>query len=784
MSIKNIFGFLKETGTQEEFKVPKSAQQSIPIKTLYKDGIMRVGNRFSKTLKFTDINYSVASDEDKEDFFRRYSSVLNSLTTEAITKITINNRKLNLKDFKSNMLLRHEQDSADVYRDEINGILLDKMADSNNIVQEKYITISTIQKNIQEARAFFARVCTDLKISMGQLSSQLQELSTKERLRIFHDFYRGEEEQDFDIDLKKLMRLGHDFKDMICPDIIEFKSDHFIMGEKYGRVLFLKDFPSFMKDEMVRCMTDFSRNLMMSIDIMPIPTAEAIREVQKKILAVETDITKWQNKQNMNNNFSASIPYELEQMREEIKEYLDDLTTRDQRMMSALITLVHTADSLEQLNADTKTLVSIGLQNFCQFATLKFQQEDALKTVLPYGLLKIDALRTLTTESTAVIMPFKTQEILDKGGIYYGVNAISHNLLLCNRKLLLNGNGFILGVSGSGKSFATKMEIALATLYTDDDIIIADPEREYAPLVSNLHGEIIQLSASSDNHINALEMERECGYGENPIGLKSEFLMSLFDQLLRDDKVSRIGGGIGPKDKSIIDRCTLSVYKAYLRDASAKPPTLIDFRNELFHQPEPEAKDLALALELFTEGSLNVFAHQSNVDINKRIVCYDILELGTQLKPIGLLIMLDNILNRVIENRKRGKYTRVYIDETHLFFANLFSAQFLSNAWLRFRKYGGLVTGVTQNVEKCLSSETARTMLANSEFLVMLNQAATDRIELAKILNISNEQMKYIDNTPAGQGLIKVGASIVPFINDFPTDTQLYKLMTTKPGEG
>lgn len=782
MSIRNLFGFLRGTRAHEEFEVPKSAQQSIPIKTIYKDGIMKVGNRFSKTLKFTDVNYSVASDEDKEELIRKYSSVLNSFTAEAITKITINNRKLNLKDFEASMLLQHENDSADVYRDEINGILLDKMADSNNIVQEKYITISTIQKNIQEARTFFARVCTDLKSSLGQLSSQLQELSIKERLRIFHDFYRGDEEQEFEIDLKKLMRLGQDFKDMICPDSIEFKSDYFMMGEKYGRVLFLKDFPSFLEDVMVRKMTDFSRNLMMSIDIMPMPTAEAIREVQKKILAVETDITKWQNKQNMNNNFSANIPYELEQMREEIKEFMDDLTTRDQRMMSALVTLVHTADSLEQLNADTKTLISIGLQNFCQFATLKFQQEDALKTVLPYGLLKIDALRTLTTESTAVIMPFKAQEILDKGGIYYGVNAISHNLLLCNRKLLLNGNGFILGVSGSGKSFATKMEIALATLYTDDDIIIVDPEMEYLALTASLKGEIIRLSASSDNHINALEMEREYGYGENPIALKSEFLMSLFDQLLRDDKVSRMGGGIGPKDKSIIDRCTLNVYKAYLRDATSPPPTLIDFRNELLRQPEPEAKDLALALELFTEGSLNVFAHQSNVDVNKRIVCYDILELGTQLKPIGLLIMLDNILNRVIENRKRGKYTRVYIDEAHLFFANPFSAQFLSNAWLRFRKYGGLVTGVTQNVEKCLSSETARTMLANSEFLLMLNQAATDRMELAKILNISNEQMKYIDNTPAGQGLIKVGGSIVPFINDFP-DTQLYRLMTTKMRE-
>ena len=578
------------------------------------------------------------------------------------------------------------------------------------------------------------------------------------------------------------MARGAHFKDYISPDNIEFKRDYIQIGDRYARVLFLKEYPSFLKDELLSQLTDFSRSMMVSVDVQPIPTDEAVKEIQKKLLAIETDITKWQQKQNMANNFSATVPYEMEQMRSEIKEFMDDLTARDQRMMFVTMTLVHLADSLAELDNDTETLMSIGRKDLCNLSVLKFQQEDGLNTVLPYGLMEIDAVRTLTTESTAVLIPYKTQEIIDDGGLYYGINAISHNLLMCNRKLLLNGNGFIIGVSGSGKSFASKMEIAMAALFTDDDIIVVDPEREYAPLVSNLGGEVIKLSASSPNHINAMDINEDNNSEDNPISIKSEFLISLFDQLLKNGD-ARFGGGVGAKDRSIIDRCTISVYSDYFKGESKKMPTLADFREELLKQPEQEAHDLALSLELFATGSLDAFSHQSNVNVNNRIACYDILELGDQMKSIGLLIMLDNIMNRVMANRKRGKYTRVYIDEAHLFFKNPYSAEFLLKAWKRFRKYGGLLTGITQNIADCLSNETARGMLANSEFLLMLNQAPSDRIELAGLLNISQTQMGYITNAPAGHGLIKVGGSIVPFVNDFPEETELYKLMSTRPGE-
>lgn len=770
-------------GKKEKRIIPKSVQQSIPIKRIYRDGIMQCGQYFSKTWRFSDINYAVASDNDQLEMFLAHSAILNGLPTDAFAKITIYNKQLNRNVFEQFITPTDKADKNSItYAKELKALLSDKMADSNNIVHEKYITISSEKKNIEEARTFFARVGNDLTVDFGKISSHITELNYKERLRIFYDFFRGNDGGIFNFDLKKAMAVGADFKDYICPDSMEFKSDYIKVGDRFARVIFLKEYPSFLKDSMISELTDFSCSMMLSVDIQPIPTDDAVKEVQKKLLAVETDITKWQQKQNMNNNFSATVPYELEQMRKEIKEFLDDLTTRDQRMMFVTVTILHIADILDALNNDTETILSIGRKHLCNFATLKYQQEDGMNTVLPYGLINIRAIRTMTTESTAVLMPYKTQEIIDNDGIYYGINAISHNLLMCNRKLLLNGNGFVLGVSGSGKSFASKMEIAMSALFTNDDIIIVDPEREYAPLVSNLGGESITLSASSNNHINAMDINNDFNTEDNPISIKSEFLISLFDQLLKTGD-ARNSGGVGAKEMSIIDRCTINVYKQYFSDTNQTMPTLADFREELLRQPEQEAKDLALSLELFATGSLDSFAHQSNVDVDKRIICYDILELGEQMKSVGLLIMLDNIMNRVMENRKRGIYTRVYIDESHLFFKNPYSAEFLLKAWRRFRKYGGLLTGITQNVEECLKNDTARWMISNCEFLLIFNQSPSDRAELASMLNISSAQMGYITNSSAGRGLIKVGGSIVPFTNDFPTDTELYKLMSTKPGE-
>ena len=448
-------------------------------------------------------------------------------------------------------------------------------------------------------------------------------------------------------------------------------------------------------------------------------------------------------------------------------------------MMFAVVTLVHIADTLEQLDADTETLLSIGREHLCQFSTLRYQQEDGLNTVLPYGLRCIKALRTLTTESTAVLMPFRAQEIQDPGGMYYGVNAVSKNLLICDRKRLISPHGFYLGVSGSGKSVAMKSTIANVALGTDDDIIIIDAEREYGPLVRALGGEVVEISPNSQHHINPLDITDGYDDGENPIAMKSEVVTSILEQQMG-------AGHITGAHKSIIDRCTTNVYRPYLyeNDGSIKPPLLTDWRNEVMRQEDPEAREIALAAELITEGSLNVFAHPTNVQMDNRIMAIDLYEMGDQLRPTALVVTLEAIQNRVAANRKKGRFTWVFIDEVYLFFRFKYSGDILYRAWKRWRKYGAPLTAATQNVEECLKSETARLMFANSEFLLLFNQAATDRMELAKLLHLSETQTRYIENAEAGHGLLRMGGTLVPFVNTIPKDTELYRLMTTTPGEG
>ena len=531
------------------------------------------------------------------------------------------------------------------------------------------------------------------------------------------------------------------------------------------------------EDGEVSGICDMNRSLMLSIDILAVPTDEAVREIQNKLLGVETNAANWQRKQNAANNFSAVLPYDMEQQRKETKEMLEDLTSRDQRMMFGLVALVHLADTKEQLDSDTETLLTTARKHLCQMSVLRWQQKDGLDTALPYGLRRIQALRTLTTESTAVLIPFRAQEILQNGGIYYGQNAVSKNMIVADRRKLLNGNSFRLGVSGSGKSFSAKEEIVSIALSTNDDILILDPESEFGFLVEALGGEVIRVSASSDTHLNAMDMDKAYGDERNPLIEKSEFILSLFEQLVG-------AGNVSAKEKSILDRCTYDVYREYMaNNYEGEPPTLKDLYHSLLKQPEPEARGLALSSELFITGSLNTFAQRTNVDTKARIIAYDIRELGEQLMPIGMLVTLDAIFNRVIQNWKKGKTTWVFADEFYLLFRYEYSADFFYKLWKRIRKYNGLVTGLTQNVEELLRSDTARLMLANSEFLILLNQSATDRDELANLLHISENQLSYITNVAAGCGLIRCAGNIVPFENSFPRNTRLYQLMTTKPDE-
>ena len=763
---------------REKFKVPRSVQQAIPIQRIWPDGVFQSGTKFSKSFRFSDINYAIASKEDKTEMFLDYSELLNALDSGASAKITLNNRRINKEEFEASLLLPMKEDGLDTYRKEYNEMLLSKVSGTNNsIYQERYLTVSVHKKNIDEARTYFARVGTDIITHLSKLSSIGEELDAEQRLQIFRDFFQADQPQCFPFDMKAFAKKGRSFKDWICPQSMEFSKDCFKINERFGRVLYMQDYASYVKDDMISELCDLSRDLMLSIDILPVPTDEAVREIQNRLLGVETNVTNWQRRQNANNNFSAIVPYDMELQRKETKEMLDDLTTRDQRMMFGILTMVHMADSKKQLDSDTESILAVARKHLCQMATLKWQQADGLNTVLPYGIRKINALRTLTTESTAVLIPFHTQEIMQPGGIYYGQNAVSKNMLVADRRKLLNGNSFRLGVSGSGKSFSAKEEIVDLALSTEDDILILDPESEFGSLVEALHGEVISISATSHTHLNALDMDSAYGNDKNPLIEKSEFILSLFEQLVG-------AGNLSAKEKSILDRCTADVYREYIRSGyQSEAPTLKDLYRQLMLQPEEEARGLALSSELFINGSLNTFAQKTNVDTKNRIIAYDIRELGEQLMPLGMLVTLDSIFNRVIQNWKKGKTTWIFADEFYLLFRYQYSADFFYRLYKRIRKYQGFVTGLTQNVEELLKSDTARLMLANSEFLILLNQATTDRDELASLLNISENQLSYITNVGAGKGLIRCSGNLVPFENSFPKNTKLYRLMTTKPGE-
>lgn len=783
MKLFDLIGTIKKkSGLDEIFgdgmNVPKSVQDVIKIDAVYSDGIFMTGkDRYSKTFKFTDINYAVSSKEDKESHFLKYSEILNSLENGISSQITIINRKLKHNELKEIALLEKANDNKDKYRKEINDMLTTLANGANAIVQDKYVTLTIQKKSISEARSHFNRVGADLIAHFSRLGSKCTELDLTERLRIIHDFCRPEEAADYHFDLRDTMRKGQSFKDYISPDGFEFKSDYFKIGNRFGRVLFIRDYPSFVKDRVVWDLTDTSRNMIFNYDIVPVSTEEAQKFGEKQALGVETNIANYQRKQNSNNNYTSVIPYDMEQQRKEVREFLDDLTTRDQKMFKVIITVMHTADTLKQLNSDTEAIQAMGRNHMCQIGVLKYQQLEGFNATLPIGINKIEARRTLTTESLAVFMPFKVQEIQHDGGVFQGVNVISKNMIIVNRKYLLNGNCLILGVSGSGKSFTAKEEMVNLLLSTDADVMIIDPEREYSALVEAMDGQVIELSAKSKNHINCLDINKEYADGASPIAFKAEFVLSLFEQVIGK-------GGVNAIQKSIVDRCLANVYKNYIkRGYTGKVPTLVDLCNDLKQQPEAEALELATAMELFASGSHSTFAQKTNVNVENRLICYDILELGSQLMPIGMLVVLDSILNRITKNRAEGRETYIFIDEIYLLFQHEYSANFLFTLWKRVRKYGAYCTGITQNVDDLLQSHTARTMLANSEFIIMLNQGGTDREDLANLLQISETQMTHITNVEVGHGLVKVGSALVPFERKFPKDTELYKLMSTKVGE-
>ena len=761
----------------------KSAQDSIPYERMWPDGICRVaGSHYTKTIQFQDINYQLSQNEDKTAIFEGWCDFLNYFDSSIQFQLSFLNLAASEETFARAINIPLQGDDFDSIRVEYMTMLQNQLAKGNNgLIKTKYLTFGIDADSLKAAKPRLERIETDILNNFKRLGVAAETLDGKARLAQLHGIFHMDEQVPFRFEWEWLAPSGLSTKDFIAPSGFEFRTGkQFRMGNKYGAVSFLQILAPELNDRMLADFLDMESSLIVSLHIQSVDQIKAIKTVKRKITDLDRSKIEEQKKAVRAGYDMDIIPSDLATYGAEAKKLLQDLQSRNERMFLVTFLVLNTADNPRQLDNNVFQASSIAQKYNCQLTRLDFQQEEGLMSALPLGLNQIEIQRGLTTSSTAIFVPFTTQELFQNGkeALYYGINALSNNLIMVDRKLLKNPNGLILGTPGSGKSFSAKREIANCFLLTNDDIIICDPEAEYAPLVERLHGQVIKISPTSTNYINPMDLNLDYSDDESPLSLKSDFILSLCELI--------VGGkeGLQPVQKTIIDRCVRLVYQTYLNDPRPENmPILEDLYNLLRTQEEKEAQYIATALEIYVTGSLNVFNHQSNVDINNRIVCYDIKELGKQLKKIGMLVVQDQVWNRVTINRAAHKSTRYYIDEMHLLLKEEQTAAYTVEIWKRFRKWGGIPTGITQNVKDLLSSREVENIFENSDFVYMLNQAGGDRQILAKQLGISPHQLSYVTHSSEGEGLLFYGSTILPFVDHFPKNTELYRIMTTKPQE-
>ena len=772
-------------------KVPVTAQQSIPFICMYPDGICKVTDTFfTKTVQFFDINYQLAQNEDKTAIFESYCDFLNYFDSSVKVQLSFLNQTADIEEFGKELELEEQDDGFNDIRKEYSDMLKNQLAKGNNgIVKTKYITFGIEGKSLKEVKPKLERIEFSILNNFKAMGVLSNSLTGKERLAIMHRCFNPDGREKFQYDWELPFKSGNSVKDFIAPSSFDFsKSNSFRMNGLYGAVSFINIMASEMSDRMLADLLNVEHNITVSMHIHSLDHNKAIKMIKRKI----TDLDKMkmeEQKKAFRNGYDIDImPSDIDTFGKEAKNLLNDLQSRNERLFMVTILVVNTAETRRKLDTILFQEQGIAQKYNCQLKRLDYQQEDGLMACVPIGISNIEIHRGLTTSSTAIFVPFTTQELFQHGkAVYYGLNALSNNMIRCDRTRLKNPNGLILGTPGSGKSFAAKREITNVFLTTTDDIIICDPESEYFPLVNKLNGQVIRISPTSSHYINPLDINFNYSEDDNPLALKSDFILSMFELI--------IGGktGLEPIEKTIIDRCVRLVYREYLADPDGhEMPILQDLYELILEQPEPEAKRIATALEMYVTGSLNVFNHRTNVDMNNRLICFDIKEgvrmighitrkeLGKQLKKIGMLIVQDCVWNRVTVNRSEKKSTRYFIDEFHLLLKEEQTAAYSVEIWKRFRKWGGIPTGLTQNVKDLLASREIENIFENSDFIIMLNQAGGDRQILAKQLNISPHQLSYVTNSGAGEGLIFYGNVIIPFVDKFPKDTQLYKIMTTK----
>ena len=766
---------------------PHTAQQTIPYLQMYPDGICRVTEKkYSKSLVFEDINYQLAQADDKTAIFENWCDFLNYFDASVSVQLSFINQGARKEKAQAAIEIPAQDDAFNSIRREYADMLKNQLEKGNNGLEKcKYITFSIEADNLAAAKARLSRIETDVLNNFKVLGVTARPMNGQERLNVLHGIFHPEGEP-FRFSWDWLVPSGLSTKDFIAPSSFRFGDGRtFRMGRKLGAVSFLEILAPELNDRMLSDILDLENGIIVNLHIRSIDQSEAIKTIKRKITDLDKMKIEEQKKAVRSGYDMDIIPSDLATFGSEAKNLLQDLQSRNERMFLLTFLVVNMADTKRKLDNDVFATAGFAQKNNCALTRLDYLQEAGFMSSIPLGENLIPIQRGLTTSSTAIFIPFITQELFQRGAaLYYGLNALSNNMILCDRKQLKNPNGLILGTPGSGKSFAAKREMTNAFLITDDDIIICDPEAEYFSLVQRLGGQVIRLSPAGKGmdgkpqYVNPMDINLNYSEDDNPLALKSDFILSLCELV--------IGGkeGLQPVEKTVIDRAVRNVYRPFLADPDpAKMPILGDLYNELLKQPEPEAARIAAALELYVSGSLNVFNHRTNVELSNRLVCFDIKQLGKQLKKLGMLIVQDQVWNRVTVNRAEKKATRYYMDEFHLLLKEEQTAAYSVEIWKRFRKWGGIPTAITQNVKDLLSSREVENIFENSDFVLMLNQAQGDRAILAKQLNISPQQMKYVTHTEAGEGLIFYGNVVLPFIDRFPTDTELYRLLTTKPEE-
>ena len=756
--------------------VPRTAQESIPFQRMFEDGTCRVRpGYYTRTIQYQDINYQLAQQEDKTAIFEEWCSFLNFFDSSIHFELSFVNTATDSADFEKSIRIPYQQDGFDDVRAEYSQMLRQQLSKGNNgLTKTKFLTYGIEGDSMAQVKPRLEHIQNDLMNNFHRLGVLAKPLDGTERLRLMHGMLNMDGANKFHFNWKDLVPSGLSVKDAIAPTALAFKNSRtFQMGGIFGAVSFLNITASDLSDQLLKDFLDMDSSQIVTMHIQSVDQNKAIKTIKHTITELDRSKIEEQKKAVRAGYDMDVLPSDLATYGRDAKALLKELQSQNERMFLVTFLVLNTGKTEQELETNVFQAVSIAQKHNCELCRLDFQQEQGLMSSLPLADCQIEIQRGLTTSSTAIFVPFTTQELFDNGkeSLYYGLNALSNNLIMVDRKKLKNPNGLILGTPGSGKSFSAKREICNAFLVTDDDIIICDPECEYAPLVERLHGQVIHISPASTQYINPMDINSNYSEEDNPLALKADFVLSLCELV--------VGGkeGLQPVEKTVIDRCVHVIYRKYFENPIPENmPLLEDLYNALLTQDEPEARHVAAALEIYVKGSLNIFNHHTNVDINNRIVCFDI-------KQLGMLIVQDAVWGRVTANRSAGKSTRYYADEFHLLLKEEQTAAYSVEIWKRFRKWGGIPTALTQNVKDLLASPEVSNIFENSDFVYMLNQANGDRQILAKQLNISPHQLSYVTHSGEGEGLLFFGNVILPFVDHFPKDLELYRILTTKLNE-